>query len=926
MGAKKSRRRQWVPWLVLIIHGLNSNLVLGQQTLESGQSKVSASTTSSSTRSANMSSLISQSTLMTNSSIGNKSDQANKTTNLHQLSKQAPMGPLSGNLSKSPGALQQQLSANLSPAANLSRLKQTARPMVSGGGGQMTAEGSHDSQSFMTINSASSVAVAGTNKPGLAQAQTSSKGSAQAKQPQARPRAPVNAVPKYLSSEQPQVVDEQQLQSADPELGAQVERPAGYSYEPAAGYAPAGAYMHTSPLSPARQELQQAKQRTRPANYERLAHAMQADQPAKQFASAGHAQYAVDGAGFGVRAPLGYTASPALAETPLPASPCRPAGGLMHDLSQTSIQAPLSELAGLTKYRRVGEGTRLRSQFVFKVIRADSLTDCELACSRASSVAGNNLADSCRSFNYRAHFAAENCELSRHELRNLKLDDGGQFEQHTQFDFYALVDAHPSAMLSSGSSSPLTYAPFADPDCLDVSQSCSQDGMEFTLRTSEPFRGRIYTYGFYDSCFYDGEGSTVSVLRISRANGFPRCGTQHSGDMMTNIVVVQFNDHVQTTRDKRYNLTCFFSGPGEAVVTSNYLDAKIDERSHPIQVEHLPPQNVITSNVHLRVLYRNQPTNTIAVGDLLTFRLETAKTVQAQRAADQASEIFATNVIAKDPYSGRQVQLIDGRGCPLDPVNVFPELQRTPDGALESEFYAFKIPDSNFLIFQATVRTCRAPCEPVICQPASGAAQIAHNTHLAGSGGTKSGAYLASPQPASSAPSWGRRRRKRRASEMSETGELGEPELELLAPGESVVHVIPARLDTTGSPAAHLAPARVQTFTKPDWSEAEEEVKEMFRVYLSRAEMNRLARERQHQPGQNESSPLETISSALAIDAPSSKSESSQEVCVSPAGFYVMLFSVVSLGLATLSILLVLLYVTRQAKLDLSDSVANSIY
>jgi hypothetical protein len=45
---------------------------------------------------------------------------------------------------------------------------------------------------------------------------------------------------------------------------------------------------------------------------------------------------------------------------------------------------------------------------------------------------------------------------------------------------------------------------------------------------------------------------------------------------MTNIVVVQFNDYVQTSRDKKYNLTCYFSGPGEAVVTSNYLDTKTD--------------------------------------------------------------------------------------------------------------------------------------------------------------------------------------------------------------------------------------------------------------------------------------------------------------------------------------------------------------
>ncbi|GFQ79649.1 uncharacterized protein TNCT_647901 [Trichonephila clavata] len=97
-------------------------------------------------------------------------------------------------------------------------------------------------------------------------------------------------------------------------------------------------------------------------------------------------------------------------------------------------------------------------------------------------------------------------------------------------------------------------------------------------------------------------------------------------------------------------------------------------------------------------------------GDLLTFRLE----ARGHYHYEYFSDIFATNVIAKDPYSGRQVHLIDNRGCPVD-LYVFPELQKTPDGALQADFYAFKIPDSNLLVFQATVRTCRGPCEPVIC-------------------------------------------------------------------------------------------------------------------------------------------------------------------------------------------------------------------
>jgi len=61
---------------------------------------------------------------------------------------------------------------------------------------------------------------------------------------------------------------------------------------------------------------------------------------------------------------------------------------------------------------------------------------------------------------------------------------------------------------------------------LAVSQVCSEDGMEFTLRTPEGFIGRIYTYGYYDRCFFRGNGGTVNVLRISGPQGYPECGTQ----------------------------------------------------------------------------------------------------------------------------------------------------------------------------------------------------------------------------------------------------------------------------------------------------------------------------------------------------------------------------------------------------------------
>ena len=53
-----------------------------------------------------------------------------------------------------------------------------------------------------------------------------------------------------------------------------------------------------------------------------------------------------------------------------------------------------------------------------------------------------------------------------------------------------------------------------------MGQTCNEDGMECT---PEGFTGRIYTYGYYDRCFFRG---TWNVLRITVPRGFPDCGSQ----------------------------------------------------------------------------------------------------------------------------------------------------------------------------------------------------------------------------------------------------------------------------------------------------------------------------------------------------------------------------------------------------------------
>lgn len=154
--------------------------------------------------------------------------------------------------------------------------------------------------------------------------------------------------------------------------------------------------------------------------------------------------------------------------------------------------------------------------------------------------------------------------------------------------------------------------------------------------------------------------------------------------------------------------------------------------------------------------------------------------------------------------------------CPVD-LYVFPELQKAPDGALEAEFYAFKIPDSTFLVFQATVRTCRGPCEPVICNDKGRG-----HAHF---------------------PSFGRKRRRRDAEKVAvggpeepKTTEEGDEEEE--SPEEDTAPANNQSGETSKIDATHLPMGREENETLvPEDTGPIEEVHELLRVYMSRSEV-----------------------------------------------------------------------------------------
>ena len=132
----------------------------------------------------------------------------------------------------------------------------------------------------------------------------------------------------------------------------------------------------------------------------------------------------------------------------------------------------------------------------------------------------------------------ENCELSDRSTRELDTSNPSFFETNGDYDFY---ERSQNSDCLDGNSLLFNYRiiiiinsneciVFRSFHCSLVSQTCNEDGMEFTLRTPEGFTGRIYTYGFYDRCFFRGTGGLTNVLRITGPRGFPDCGSQRVSD------------------------------------------------------------------------------------------------------------------------------------------------------------------------------------------------------------------------------------------------------------------------------------------------------------------------------------------------------------------------------------------------------------
>merc|ERR1719474_1965197 len=235
--------------------------------------------------------------------------------------------------------------------------------------------------------------------------------------------------------------------------------------------------------------------------------------------------------------------------------------------------------------------------------------------------------------------------------------------------------------------------------------------MTVTLNTEEPFTGRLFAQSAGRDCEVRGNARTETQLTFFfEEAAAARCGVQREDrGVYSNVVVVQHHPVIQRKGDRAVQLFCFFE-TGDKLVTNSYdvladtIDGGIDSSTPSSVVNATAP----SPGVRLRITTSTgEDISGTRLGEKLFLRIE----------MDQESifGIFARNLKAISGDNEDEIELLDSRGCPTDPI-IFPGLQKIPDSRnLQGSFEAFKFSDTSVVRFQVNVQFCVDECNPVDC-------------------------------------------------------------------------------------------------------------------------------------------------------------------------------------------------------------------
>ncbi|KAK3853458.1 hypothetical protein Pcinc_040005 [Petrolisthes cinctipes] len=234
--------------------------------------------------------------------------------------------------------------------------------------------------------------------------------------------------------------------------------------------------------------------------------------------------------------------------------------------------------------------------------------------------------------------------------------------------------------------------------------------MTVNLHTSQPFKGRLFSRDFPNTCLSRDKGLTDTSLTIKFRD--PECGVMDEGEgVFSNVVVVQHHPVIQRRGDRAIKVLCLFQTANKTVSDSfNFIvDSSVGGSSGGVATA-IVNATAPSPRIRLRIVDRlGRDINGARLGEELYLRLDLDD--------DSVYGILARNLVAKSGDNSDSIILLDERGCPADPT-IFPSLQPVPGTkSLQGKFEAFKFSEDQVVRFQVNVQFCLEECRPARCGP-----------------------------------------------------------------------------------------------------------------------------------------------------------------------------------------------------------------
>ncbi|XP_066907309.1 uncharacterized protein [Halyomorpha halys] len=255
--------------------------------------------------------------------------------------------------------------------------------------------------------------------------------------------------------------------------------------------------------------------------------------------------------------------------------------------------------------------------------------------------------------------------------------------------------------------------------CVNLTVDCDETSLTVTLN-SPKFEGMLYAQGHSDTCFVQGRGQNITVLKMSlSANDTAKCNAhlafsvgKINRTMASAVIVVQKHQLIQTASDSIIKVNCYL--PRKEVkdnltLTTGFsvLEPGIQTEITGSSIEHEGAIGKAKAKISVIDPKTGKEPKEIQLGDPILLKIEVSPPYNS-------SMVRAGHLIASSGTHTDSLLLLDSRGCPPS-VSLFPPLTIAGPQTLSAEFKAFRFPSSPVLALSLVLTFCPTICKPADC-------------------------------------------------------------------------------------------------------------------------------------------------------------------------------------------------------------------